>query len=111
MYKKTLLIDLDGVLNQYDGSFDAKLIPAVKDGAKVFLENFYQQNYDIKIFTTRNKLLTAKWLIENDLDQFVLDITNVKEPAYLTIDDRCLCFNGNFKKTTEQINNFKAHWK
>lgn len=111
MYKKLLLIDLDGVLNQYNGKFDENQIPAIRDGARKFLENFHKQNYDIKIFTTRNKVLAVKWLIENDLDKFVLDVTNIKEPAYLTIDDRCICFNGDFEKTGEQINNFKAHWK
>ncbi|MCM1010455.1 MAG: hypothetical protein NC390_06225 [Fusobacterium sp.] len=110
-YKKLLLIDLDGVLNQYDGKFDEKQIPTIRNGAKEFLEHFHRQDYDIKIFTTRNKLLTAKWLIENDLDQFVSDVTNIKESAYLTIDDRCICFNGDFEKTCKQINDFKVHWK
>jgi hypothetical protein len=32
-------------------------------------------------FTTRNKLLTAKWLIENDIDKYIEDITNTKDLA------------------------------
>ena len=32
---KTILIDLDGVLNNYDGNFDKDKIPSVKDGAKI----------------------------------------------------------------------------
>lgn len=110
-FKKLLLVDLDGVLNQYNGKFDEKEIPKIRNGAKEFLEHFYKQDYNIKIFTTRNKLLTAKWLIENELDNFVSDVTNVKESAYICIDDRCVCFNGDFEKTREQINNFKVHWK
>jgi len=34
-YKKVILIDLDGVLNNYDGNFDKDKIPSVKDGAKI----------------------------------------------------------------------------
>lgn len=101
-YKKTILIDLDGVLNQYDGNFDKNIIPEIKSGAK---------DFDIKIFTTRNKLLTAKWLIKYNLDEFISDITNTKDLAFLYVDDRCVCFNGDFDKSVDEINNFKVYWK
>ena len=67
--------------------------------------------YNIKIFTTRNKLLTAKWLMDNNLYNFVTDVTNIKEPAYLYIDDRCICFSNNFADTICQIQKFKTYWK
>ena len=38
-FKKTILIDLDGVLNTYTGPFDPNFIPPIKDGAREFLEN------------------------------------------------------------------------
>ena len=150
-FKRKLLIDLDGVLNEYSGNYDENVIPAIKKGAKEFLEKCFEENYDIKIFTTRNRLLvnkavlrrllallpqvnprlrclirhsigsltfliaslsrTSKWLIENTLDHFVTDVTNVKEPAYLYIDDRCIAFDGDFNHTLKQINNFKVDWK
>ncbi|MBR1942399.1 hypothetical protein IJ843_01535 [bacterium] len=47
-YKKTILIDLDGVLNTYNGKFDKDFIPPIKDGAKEFLQNL-SENFDIKI--------------------------------------------------------------
>ena len=105
--KKTLLIDLDGVLNTYIGNFDKDFIPEIKQGAKEFLEELSKE-YEIKIFTTRNRLSASKWLLENKLDNLV---TNVKDPAYLQIDDRCICFNGDFKNTIIEIKNFKAYWK
>ena len=37
MSKKTILIDLDGVLNEYVGNFDKEFIPTIKQGAKEFL--------------------------------------------------------------------------
>lgn len=94
---KTILIDLDGVLNEYKGNFDKNFIPQIRNGAKDFIINL-SNNYEIKLFTTRNKLLTAKWLINNDLDKYISDITNVKELAWLYIDDRCLTFNGDYNQ-------------
>lgn len=108
--KKTILVDLDGVLNEYNGNFDENIIPKIKDGAIEFIQNLHQ-NFTIKIFTTRNKILTAKWLIKNNLDKYISDITDVKEPAYLHIDDRCICFDGNYNNTINQIQNFKPWYK
>ena len=38
--KKTILVDLDGVLNTYDGKYEASYIPPIKDGAYDFLKEF-----------------------------------------------------------------------
>lgn len=65
----------------------------------------------LKIFTTRNKLLTTKWLIENNIDKYIDDITNTKDLAWLYIDARCLTFNGNFLELVNQINNIKPYYK
>lgn len=76
-FKKTILIDLDGVINVYEGSFDADYIPQIKKGAEQFIKKLADK-YDIKLFTTRNRLLTAKWLIDNQIDNYFSDITNVQ---------------------------------
>lgn len=109
-HRRILLIDLDGVLNEYDGKFDENIIPNAKNGTKEFLEKL-SKDYDIKIFTTRNRLITSKWLIKNNIDKFIKDVTNVKESSYLHIDDRCICFDGDFEKAINAINNFKVYWK
>ena len=109
-YKKTLLIDLDGVLNQYTGNFDKNYIPEIKQGAKEFLTKL-SENYVVKIFTTRNKILASKWLIENNLDNIIEDITNVKDLSYLYIDDRCINFDGNYENLEKQIQNFKPWYR
>lgn len=38
MKKKTILIDLDGVLNEYTGNYDVNNIPRMKFGADEFLK-------------------------------------------------------------------------
>lgn len=109
-YKKTILIDLDGVLNNYEGKFDEGYIPEIKKGAYLFIKNL-SKDYKINIFTSRNLLLASKWVIQNRLDKYIDNITNIKEPAYLIIDDRCINFNGDFKKLKNDIENFRPWYK
>lgn len=110
-YKKKILIDLDGVLNEYGYEpYDENYIPQIKSGAKEFIAELYK-SADLYLFTTRNLMLSAKWLLKNGLDSYFKDITNVKLPSYLYIDDRCICFSGEYKKTLEDIKNFKVYWK
>ena len=110
-YKKTILIDLDGVLNQYDGHFDANNIPPVRVGVKEFFEKFNYDDFEFKLFTTRNKILAVKWLIENNIDKYFIDVTNTKDLCYLYIDDRCIRFDGDYIKLKDEIQNFKVWYK
>ena len=111
MNNKKILIDLDGVLNEYGKEkFNENYIPEIKIGAYEFIEKLSKQA-ELYLFTTRNLMLAAKWLIKNDLDKFFKDITNVKLPSYLYIDDRCICFKGDYNKTLNEIENFKVYWK
>ena len=68
----TILIDLDGVLNNYNGKFDENFIPEIREGAEKFIKELYE-HYIIKIFTTRNKILTVKWLMKYHLDKYIKD--------------------------------------
>ena len=108
--KKTILIDLDGVLNTYTGDFDERFIPPIKEGALEFIKELSEQ-FKIKIFTTRNSLLASEWIIKNGLQQYIEDITNIKTPSYLQVDDRCITFNGNFSDLKKQIKSFKVWYK
>ena len=69
-FKKTILIDLDGVLNTYDGKYNENYIPPIKDGAYDLIKEL-SLDYKIVIFTTRNSLITSKWFIENNLDKYI----------------------------------------
>lgn len=109
-YKKTLLIDLDGVLNQYNGNFDKNNIPPIREGALEFIQKV-ANDYELKLFTTRNRLLATKWLIENNLDEYFIDITNIKDPAWLIIDDRCVKFQGDYYNLYNEIKDFRVWYK
>ena len=110
MFKKTILIDLDGVLNTYDGKFDENYILPIKEGALDFIKEL-SGKFKIKIFTTRNSLLASEWVIQNGLKEYVNDVTNIKEPSYLQIDDRCIKFNDNYTDLFNQIENFHVWYK
>ena len=107
--KKRILLDLDGVLNTYDGKYDESDIPPVKQGARDFLQNLSKE-FDIILFTCRYKLLVFCWLRENRLDKYIKGITNEKMPAYLYIDDRAICFKGDYEKLLGEIKKFSVYW-
>ena len=111
MYKKIISIDLDGVLNEYSGNFEKDKIPPIKNGAEEFLKKLSEE-FEIKIYTTRNKLLTARWVFDNNLEKYITDITDVKDSyTSIYIDERCICFEGNFEELFLKIQKFKVYWK
>lgn len=109
-YKPTILIDLDGVLNEYKGNYDENFIPESKDGARDFVKEL-SQNYLLYLFTTRPLQGAKAWLKDNNLDQYFEDVTNTKIPAYIILDDRGVRFDGDFKNALDAINNFKVWYK
>ena len=110
-YKKKILIDLDGVLNQYGKEkFEENKIPEIQEGAVEFLEKLSAVG-ELYLFTSRNLILATKWLINNNIDKYFKDVTNTKIPSFLYIDDRTICFRGDFEKAYEEILKFKPYWK
>ena len=111
MFKKKILIDLDGVLNEYSKEkYDENYIPEIKTGAKDFLEKLNVEA-DLYLFTSRNLMLSVKWLIENNIDKYFKDVTNTKLLSLLYIDDRAVCFEGDFAKTFKEVLEFRPYWQ
>lgn len=109
-YKKTILIDLDGVLNTYNGKYDETQIPPIREGAVDFIKQL-AESFKIILFTSRNLLLASQWVLENNLKDYIFNVTNIKEPSYLLIDDRCLNFKGDYTKILDEISNFSVWYK
>lgn len=86
------------------------IYPRFKGGAKEFVGKLAKK-YDVKLFTTRPKELAYNWLINNELDKYIKEITNVKIPAWLLIDDRCIQFNGNYIDLYDSIEKFNVWYK
>ena len=109
MYKKTLMIDLDGVLNNYM-KYDENNIPEIRQGAKDFIMKLFK-NYELILFTTRNVKQAVEWLQLNKIDIYFKNVTNIKIPAYIYIDDRSIKFDGDYDRTLNEIEKFKVYWK
>ena len=110
MRKKNICVDFDGVLNTYTGWAGEDELFEMREGCANFLEKL-SQNYYISIFTTRKPKAVWKWLKKYKLDKYVNDVTNTKIPAEFYIDDRAITFDGDFRKTFANIENFIPHWK
>ena len=109
-FKKTILVDLDGVLNQYTGGYNEDFIPPIREGAYDFLKKL-SESYKVIIFTSRDSSKISKWIEENGLKDLISDVTNTKVPSFLMIDDRCLNFRGNYEQTLEDVLNFKPWYR
>ena len=65
MFTKKILIDLDGVLNEYGKNeygkdkFNENYIPEIKIGAYEFIEKLSKQA-ELYLFTSRNLMLATK---------------------------------------------------
>ena len=104
-------VDLDGVLNLYDGWKGADYFHPPRPGAHEFLQRLVQSGYEIVIFTVRWAPHVEKWLSENGLAGYVSRVTDRKPPAHVYIDDRAVCFQGDFNALLDQIPRFQAHWE
>lgn len=108
--KKTVLLDLDGVLNTYRGDYVHDYIPPLREGAKEFVQNLAER-YNVKLFTTRRKKLVECWINDNNLEKFITDVTDKKEIAWIYVDDRCIRFDGEYERLISDIDNFKAWYR
>ena len=63
------------------------------------------------VFTVRWAPHVEEWLAKHGLAEFVSTVTDKKPPAHVYVDDRAICFEGDFEKTMDRIGGFKAHWE
>lgn len=117
--KKTICIDFDGVIHSYKSGWKGiDIIPdePVKGAFEMLRE--YIKIFDVCIYSSRSKSEKGRtamkmWFLdhgfEND-DYQALRFPARKPPAWITIDDRCICFNGKFPDMDE-IENFKPWYK
>jgi hypothetical protein len=62
-------------------------------------------------FTTRFAPDVWQWLGEHGLDTLVADVTDRKPAAHVFVDDRAVCFRGDFESTLREVDSFTAHWE
>ncbi len=103
-------VDIDGVLNMFDGWDGYYHDELVRPGAREFLEEL-SQHFRVVLFTARPDVEAIyRWLHLNGLSGFVDEVTREKVPAIAYIDDRGIHFDGSFDGLVEKILAFKPHW-
>jgi hypothetical protein len=104
-------VDLNGVLDRYTGWKDPSHFDPPRPGAAEFLAALGTHGFDVVVFTTRHHAGVRRWLREHGLLGHVRAITRRKPPAHVFVDDRAVCFRGDFGATLERVLSFTAHWE
>ncbi len=107
---KTVCLDFNGVLDSYQGWAGGKQYPP-RDGVQEFLEQLKGRGFQTVILTAIDPEQVKAWLRQYGLRHLVDDVTNQKPPALVYVDDRAICFRGDFIETLGQIDTFRAHWE
>lgn len=110
-WKPTVLIDWDGTIGTYDGKYVKDVVGAPMEGARAAIYSLVERDgFEVKIFTTREAEIIAPVLSEFGFPK--LEITNIKSPAFVHVDDRALRFEGKWdREFLEQIRTFQPWWK
>lgn len=104
-------VDLNGVLDAYTGWRGPEHWDAPRPGAEDFLRALGERGFRVVIFTTRWEADARAWLTRHGLDRWVAAVTDRKPAAHVFVDDRAVCFRGDFGATLEEIVRFRAHWE
>jgi hypothetical protein len=109
-FKKELCFDFDGVIHSYTNGWngvDLALDPPVKEIKETI--DILKENYKITIYSSRCSHEAGIKCISDYCKEHNIHydkISNIKPPAFLTIDDRCICFDGESFALIEKIKNF-----
>jgi hypothetical protein len=104
-------VDLNGVLDDYQGWQGEEHWDPPRAGAREFLRELTCAGYDVVVLTTRWHDDARAWLERHGLLEFVREVTDRKPAAHVFVDDRALCFQGDFDTTLREIRTFTAHWE
>jgi hypothetical protein len=75
------------------------------------LRRLHERGFRVVVFTTRWANDAWRWLAEHGLDRWVSEVTDRKPAAQVFVDDRAVCFRGDYEATLEEIARFRAHWE
>jgi len=114
--QKIIAVDFDGVINSYKGGWKG---PTVTDdpvlSAIESINTLSDQGYKIIIYSTRAQTgegldTIREYLLKHSGNPAMvegIEITDKKPIAHVYIDDRAITFNGDWKETLKQIEEFK----
>lgn len=109
MSKKTLLIDFDGTLSEYHGWRGLTEVgPPLPQARKACI--LLARTFKLICFTTRAPEVVEPWLRQHGFPE--MEVTNVKKPAHVIVDDRVVLFEGQWTdELLRKITDFAPHWE
>ena len=122
--KPTICIDFDGVIHSYEHGWRSGEIYGTATKGFFDWAQEMTKHFDIVIYSSRSKDIDTrgemyrwmqmewnKWMRASQNTTLHFDdfrFAHEKPSAFMTIDDRCICFDGDWGKiTAERIFNFK----
>ena len=116
VYSKIIALDFDGVLHSYESGWKGANVVAdgpVPGAIEWLRQMLADDRFEIHILSSRNSQAGGieamvdwlrKYLSDDEVERVVFP--HQKPPAFLTIDDRAYCFEGEFP-TVDWILKFK----
>ena len=100
--KPILALDFDGVIHSYekgwhDGSIYGTPTKGFKEWAKEASKYFRLIVVSSRMSESGGMFAIKEWMSLNEIDQTLFEFSTTRPPAFLTIDDRALTFEGAWK--------------
>ena len=111
---KTIALDFDGVIHGYRNDWEG--ITAINDrpveGAREAIKLLRHKGYQILVYSTRCSTQRGRQAISEWCKKWFIKIDGLsieKPPCLCYVDDRAIKFNGDWKKTINDIVTFKNY--
>lgn len=109
---KTVCLDFDGVLAQYDGWKGEAVLGDPLPGMSHVVELLRDHGFDVVVHTTRKPEYVELWLAAHGFPPLLVAAT--KPPAICYVDDRGLRFEGppfDPRRLVETIESYRTYWE
>jgi len=100
---RTICLDFDGVLNTYTGWVNERELFEPREGVEAFLQTLRSRYDRVVIYSTRQVDRVWQWLSQHRLACYIDCVTQVKPRAEAYIDDRGICFRGDYAAVLREL--------
>ena len=106
--KKTIVLDFDGVINDYSGWKGEGHLGKPIPGFREFLDKANREGYIVVVHSASDSTSVEKWLKKYNFECPVM----VEKPAgCVYVDDNALLFEGSFTGLLDKIKQHKPWWE